>query len=283
MVQGNYNNGSFVVDTTNGVDTLVVYDGDSSTSFNQTALVVQARTPAGLTVSGGSLYANSTGDITPPTLQSAAVNGNTLTLTFSESLDSVRGPQGNEAQVLVNGTANPITNGVISGNTATLTLQNAVLSGQTVTFSYTDPSAANDLYALQDLAGNDIASTPSPVAVTNNTVGGDTTPPTLPSAVVVNNILTLTYNEALDPAHQPSDSFFGISLTNSATGRSINSIAISGSAELGGTLSVIPYAGYAGAAGDGVALLAYASVSGDFASRTYAGSGSWTKIGRAHV
>ena len=54
-----------------------------------------------------------------------------------------------------------------SGCTVELTLSSTVAYGQTVTVSYTDPNAENDINAIQDSAGND-ASNLNTSTVTNN-------------------------------------------------------------------------------------------------------------------
>ncbi|MYI74850.1 MAG: hypothetical protein F4057_05890, partial [Acidobacteria bacterium] len=76
----------------------------------------------------------------PPVLQSAAVNGATLTLTFDRSLDGDSRPSTSVFSVSVNGTSQTPTGIGISGSTVTLTLGTAVASGQTVTVSYTRPT-----------------------------------------------------------------------------------------------------------------------------------------------
>jgi hypothetical protein len=162
VVQGNYDAeaGSFFVSTTLGLDTLVVYDGDASAAVTQTAVVVQGHTPSTLTVSGNTLYANvADTDATAPTLSSVVINGSTLSMTFSEAIDPEHTPLPSSIPVvLVNGTANAVVDGSITGNVVTLMLQRAVTASDTVTFSYTDPTSGNDANALQDLAGNDVAS-----------------------------------------------------------------------------------------------------------------------------
>jgi uncharacterized repeat protein (TIGR02059 family) len=228
-VQGNYVNGSFTVNTAGGVDTLVVYDGDATAAVSQTALVVQGHAPAALTVSGNTLYATTADtDSTAPTLTAATVNGATLTLTFSEAIDSMHTPATNPV-ILVNGDLRAMASGSISGNTATLTLASPVVAGDVVSFSYADPTSGDDANALQDLVGNDIASG-SNVPVTNNTPGSsDTTAPTLLSAVAQGTALTLTYSEALDPSHALSTSYFQVSASGTAAGRTIQTVQVTGS------------------------------------------------------
>ena len=76
----------------------------------------------------------------PPVLQSAAVNGSTLTLTFDRSLDADSKPSTSVFSVSAGGSDQTPTGVGISGNTVTLTLGTAVTSGQTVTVSYARPN-----------------------------------------------------------------------------------------------------------------------------------------------
>ncbi|MBK9205689.1 MAG: hypothetical protein IPL73_25330 [Candidatus Obscuribacter sp.] len=171
---------------------------------------------------------NITVDTVAPTLSGqATVNGNQLVLTYSEALDGTNVPAPAAFAVSVNGAANTVNTVAVSGSTVTLTLATAVVNGDTVTVSYTDPTGGDDTLAIQDAAGNDAGNLVSQ-AVTNNTGAvADITAPTLVSASVVNNLLTLHYNEALDGTHQPSSSYFGVSLSN-GTGRAVTNVAING-------------------------------------------------------
>lgn len=120
-------------------------------------------------------------DTTPPVFASASVNGTTLTMTYDSTLDATNLPATTDFVVTVGGAGRVINAVAVSGTTVTLTLAVAVLAGETVTVRYTDPSAANDTNAVQDLAGND-AATFSAVNATNNTPAPDITAPTLVSS-----------------------------------------------------------------------------------------------------
>ena len=114
---------------------------------------------------------NNTPDVTPPIFGSAAVNGSTLVLTYTDvNLLSSSTASISDFTVLKNNNANAVTAVSVDANTktVTLTLTNPVINGDIVTVDYTDPTANNDANAIQDLAGNDAASLPSHV-VTNNT------------------------------------------------------------------------------------------------------------------
>ena len=144
------------------------------------------------------LAENITGqDLTTPTLQYALVNGSSLVLTFSEALNGQAGftPLPSAFAVGVSGSSVQVTQAVVSGSTVTLSLATAVDYGAAVSLSYTDLSASNDVAVVQDLAGNDAASF-SHINVLNNTP--DSAAPTLLSATVTGNQLTLLFSETLN-------------------------------------------------------------------------------------
>ena len=103
-----------------------------------------------------------------PMLNTATVNGATLTLTYDEALDTTSVPAAGDFTVEVDGAeinlanTNPV---AVSGMTVTLTLASAVTSGQTVTLDYT--AGTNP---IRDLAGNNASNLPDQ-AVTNTTPG----------------------------------------------------------------------------------------------------------------
>lgn len=159
----------------------------------------------------GSLGASNdiTVDTTAPTFSSAKVVGATLTVYFSDTngLDSTNPPATTAFAVTVAGASRSVSSLIVGGSEryALLTLASAVTTGQAVTVAYTDPSAGNDAAALQDMAGNDLA-TFSAQSVSNLT--GDAAAPTLVSindndadnAVAPNSLLTYTvaFNEDID-------------------------------------------------------------------------------------
>ena len=111
-------------------------------------------------------------DDTAPMLSSASVNGNTLTLTYGETLDGSSRPGSGDFTVAGGNSARTVSNVGVSGRAVTLTLNPAVEHGETgIRVSYrpgTNP--------IQDAAGNDALGL-SNEPVTNNT--GDTTSPTV--------------------------------------------------------------------------------------------------------
>lgn len=121
-------------------------------------------------LSNGALTANGLHrvDGVVPTLSSASIasTGSRITLSFSETISSTI-----SAYSAINVTVGSFRDVVSGGGTAdsrlSMDLNFAAISGAVVTLSYTDPTAGNDVNALQDEAGNDLASF-SNLSVTNN-------------------------------------------------------------------------------------------------------------------
>ena len=107
-----------------------------------------------------------------PTLTDASINGNTLTLTFSEDIfDRIPNEYGDASQfyITANGTSIGIDSGgtTVTDNTVVFTMATAVSSGQTVTLTQNFSGA----FGIEDFAfGNRLANF-SNLAVTNNTPG----------------------------------------------------------------------------------------------------------------
>ena len=110
-------------------------------------------------------------DFSAPIYQSASLRGNQLTVVFNEALDAVDKPSADRFTIYVNGqpsttSAVHITETQVTGNKLTLTLsQNFTDPTNLVSIAYDDPTGMDDSSVLQDIYGNDVASTPSPVPV----------------------------------------------------------------------------------------------------------------------
>lgn len=110
-------------------------------------------------------------DTTPPTLALASVDGRSLSLNFNEALQTANLPGASSFTLTVNGVAlasSAYTLTGVSGSALQITLGTALSATDVLQVSYRDPSAGNDPVALQDVAGNDVASF-SDVAVLNRT------------------------------------------------------------------------------------------------------------------
>ncbi|UKJ76692.1 DUF4347 domain-containing protein [Azospirillum brasilense] len=121
-----------------------------------------------------------------PVLQSAAVDGTTLVLTYDVALDAVNGPAAGAFVVKAGGGTVPVTGVAVdsAAKTVTLTLAQAVQHGQAVTVSYTDPTSGNDAAAIQNATGGGDAATVTNQSVTNSTP--DTTPPSITNVTIPN-------------------------------------------------------------------------------------------------
>ena len=102
-----------------------------------------------------------------PELSSASVDGDLLTLSFSEALDESAPPALSAFSATVDGAGRGVSNVSMNVSAVTLTLAQAVAAGQTVTVGYAAPTGAN-ANPLRDLAGNPAAGF-SAQAVTNDT------------------------------------------------------------------------------------------------------------------
>ena len=91
-----------------------------------------------------------------PTVSSASVDGNTLTLTWSEALNADSTPPPSAFTVgLGSGTALPVDSVVVGGTTTTLTLPASLPGNRVVTLDYTPPTGTN-AEPLEDAVGNDV-------------------------------------------------------------------------------------------------------------------------------
>ncbi|WP_274654222.1 S-layer homology domain-containing protein [Paenibacillus humicola] len=146
------------------------------------------------------------------------MNGNTITLTYSEELEAIDTSASTTFSVQVNGSARSVSQVNGSGNTVLLTFNGSpVTPSDTVTLSYY--GSANP---IKDLSGNAAASF-SGFSIQN---GIDTTAPLLQNGSAAGNSITLVYNEALNPAAVPSPVAYTI-LVNGA-GRAVSAVTVSG-------------------------------------------------------
>ena len=125
-------------------------------------------------------------DTTPPEVESVTVNstGSTVTLVFDEHLDddAAGGLHLSAISLTAGGQAvtAPFADFNLQRQTLALTYRyGTIKQGQTVVFSYTDPTAGDDTDTLQDVAGNDVASFTTGQsgvpAVTNNSTNNAAT------------------------------------------------------------------------------------------------------------
>ena len=131
----------------------------------------------------GAFYVQQVVDETAPDLQSATVDGSTLTLTYNEDLDTGVTLPASAFAVMVGDATRSLDSVSVSGSAVTLNLATAVESEDTVTVAYIVPTGES-ANKLKDASGNAAASF-SGQAVTNNTassVTGGSEPAQAPSS-----------------------------------------------------------------------------------------------------
>jgi hypothetical protein len=123
-------------------------------------------------------------ETTRPAFASANASGTTLVMTYTDAsnLDATNVPAVGAFAVTTGGSPNAVTAVVVNAvaKTVTLTLTNAISFGLAVTVAYTDPTAGNDVNAIQDASGNDAASLTATAAT--NTSAAPLPPPAPPAS-----------------------------------------------------------------------------------------------------
>ncbi|MFC7205544.1 SwmB domain-containing protein [Comamonas endophytica] len=167
-------------------------------------------------------------DTTAPTLVSAqtSADGSTLQLSYNEALDALNAPEAASFTVNVNGSAVAVSAVAVVGNAVLLTLAAPVPHGASVTVGYADPSPANDVRAIQDMAGNDAAAL-NGVAVLN-TVPDSLAPSFVSAATSTDGAsLVLTYSEGLDAANPPAIGAFVVNVDGTPV--AVTGVSVAGS------------------------------------------------------
>ena len=150
-------------------------------------------------------------DTTPPTITGITVQGSQAILQFSEAINTA-GLLASRFSATVGGAARSITGfSPVTGDPTRLSLTisgTAATSSQAVNISYTDLSAANDTTGVvQDLAGNDLPTTTTPINAT-----------TFSSAATVTTLATSYLNLILSGTTAINGT--GNALANTITGNS---------------------------------------------------------------
>ena len=154
---------------------------------------------------------DSSADITPPTLLWAAVGSENLrrqfvVLQFSENVQGSSLPPGSAFTVTADGIDHAVTSVIVDGLIETLVLvavSPLIRSGQAVVVTYTDPTSGDDAIAMQDAAGNDVATFTTgvdgvPAAVNNSTAHAPTGAPTITGTAQVGQTLTAVTAAIMD-------------------------------------------------------------------------------------
>ena len=148
---------------------------------------------------GGTQAINDTEEASPPQLDTATVNGATLTLTYDEALDGDSVPATTTFEVTVGSDGRGVDEVSVAGSVVTLTLASAVVAEDTVTVSYTPPSE-DSAARIQDQAGT-AAPSFSGQAVVNDTPEANTPAtgqPTISGTAQVGEPLTASTSDIDD-------------------------------------------------------------------------------------
>lgn len=151
---------------------------------------------------------NSDVDTVAPTVSSAslAANGTTLTITFSEGMEARLSGALSGFTVRVGGVSFPFSYGTITAGERTLDLNmnSAIQSGAPVTLDFAGGS--NLVEDDDNDGGNDLASFTGTVVTNSSSVAGDTTVPTIQSAVLAANgtTLTITFTDTMAAKTAPA-------------------------------------------------------------------------------
>ncbi|MCW5223677.1 hypothetical protein D5041_21520, partial [Verminephrobacter aporrectodeae subsp. tuberculatae] len=222
------------------LDILLAPTADRNSTGNKISVNLAGITNRAGTAGAGTAESTVTYDIdvTPPSVSSAAVNGDQLVLSFIDANilgDTALTGSAGFTVGSTTGTAITVNSAVINATvkTVTLTLSRAVTSSETVSVSYTKPESGN---VVRDAAGNG-ASDFSGQAVTNNTPAtpapADTTPPVINTAVVTGDKLVLTYTEAntLDAAALAGNAGFTVNTAAGATAITVSGAVVNATAK----------------------------------------------------
>ena len=167
-------------------------------------------------------------DNTAPTVMSAAAEGLTVTVTWSEAIDPASGRSdagGSTLRGSVGRAGGAVAVDGTDGTKMRLTMDAAIPDGtQDATLAWAPPDAG---VPVRDAAGNPAA------AFTGRAVGvtPDTSAPTLTGAVVRGAVLGLTFSEPLDGASRPAADRFTVTVTRDAdavAGHTVSAVEVAG-------------------------------------------------------
>ena len=151
-------------------------------------------------------------------------NGTTIGLVYNEVLSAVTAIPSNFV-VKNNGISNQVTAVAVRDTTVELTLARSLKNDEIVSVIYTDPTVGDDIYAIQDSAGNDALSHVSAAVKNNSTVPGSA--PFITSTYVSSNGTTigLIFNEALSATTAVPNDFV---VTNNGISNQVTSVVVKG-------------------------------------------------------
>ena len=230
----------YLSDTVTAGQTVKVSYTDPTADDDTDAIQDPAGNDAADLVNQTVVNASTVPDETPPMFQSVAMStdGLTITLTYNEMLDSAKKPATANFTITVQGERRDVSTVTVNGQTVALGLGTAITSDESVTVTYTDPTAdVDDTRAIQDLAGNDAANLSESVTNTSEVADGEA--PTFVRAVLSSDggTITLTYSEVLDDEDTPSTSDFTVTVDGESA--TVSSVTVRGRTVVLGLASTV--------------------------------------------
>jgi len=149
-------------------------------------------------------------DVTFPTIAAAEINGDVLTITLDEDINSTI-PKANNFKVKIGRKKSKVESVTVdqAADTVVLALKNAALVTDDVTLDYKTKKKDQTTGVIEDLSGNDLQSIKG-LAVDNNTFVDpnlDLTAPTIVNAEINGDVLTITLDEAIDSTVPKANNF----------------------------------------------------------------------------
>jgi len=135
-----------------------------------------------------------------PVVTSSSYSGTTITLTFSESLDTLSSLAYTQFTVTANGKVVTIQRLAQSNNSLVFTMNESIASNATVIVSY-----VQGLYPISGLSSNKVVSFSHTVGTSSNSGGGSNTTgaPTLQTISLIADKLYLKYNKTINSSTKP--------------------------------------------------------------------------------
>ena len=152
-----------------------------------------------------------------------SANGATIGLVYNEALSATTAVP-NDFVVKSNGISNQVTAVIVSGSTVELTLARSIKNDDSASVTYTDPTIADDIKAIQDTAGNDVKSFVNHAVKNSSKVPGSA--PFLSSTYVSSNGTTigLVFNESLSTITAVPGDFI---VKNNGASNQVTAVAVS--------------------------------------------------------
>ncbi|REK69552.1 Ig-like domain-containing protein [Paenibacillus paeoniae] len=167
--------------------------------------------------SGGGGSGGTTG---APQVQSVSASGNMVSIRYNRALNTTTTPGAFQFSVQADNQSRSVSNVNLSGDSIILTLSSTISNPSTMRVSYYGSSSTT-----KDIYGNAAASFNN-LSITSGS-GGNTGSISMIGAILKGNLLTISFNETLDPSYVPSNSFFLVRIKDMV--RLVTGVQVAGS------------------------------------------------------